>query len=90
MIGSMGHLVILAILIAFVIWAITIWTIMLLSPELWFRLPEWMAYRGTMTERKYGRTTWGRLQVRLVGAISLGLILRVIWDAVTHWIRHGH
>jgi hypothetical protein len=82
-----GHIALVILLIVFVIGWITNATIMLLSPKLWFRLPG--VPRGVMTENKYGRTAWGRLQVRLLGAAFLGVVLWIIWDAVTHWIKQG-
>jgi hypothetical protein len=56
-------------------------TYMLVSPRAWFRLPEWIGARGTMTEAKYG-TGFGAVQVRLAGAVLLGVLAWVIFDSL--------
>jgi len=48
-------------------------TIMLISPRAWFRFPEWIRLSGALSEKKYG-SGLGALEIRLVGAIVLGLI----------------
>ena len=53
---------------------------MLLSPRAWFRLPNWFPARSSsVTEAKYGGG-WGAIQVRLGGALMLGLIVWVLYD----------
>ena len=46
---------------------------MLTSPKAWFKLPGWILAKGGLTEGKYS-TGWGALQVRILGAIILGVI----------------
>jgi len=53
--------------------------VMLISPSRWFRLPSWLAGHGTMTERKYDSRS-GRLQVRMLGAIFIGVVAYVVID----------
>ena len=53
--------------------------VMLISPRTWFRLPSWLAGHGTMTERKYDSRS-GRLQVRMLGAIFIGVVAYVVID----------
>jgi hypothetical protein len=54
-------------------------TVMLISPKLWFRLPSWLAIRGTMTERKYANRQGYRL-VRILGAIFFVAIVWMIYS----------
>ena len=54
---------------------------MLVSPRAWFRLPSWIGVRGTLTEEKYA-SGWGGIQVRSVGAISLGFIAWVLYHSL--------
>lgn len=56
-------------------------TYMLVSPRAWFRLPGWIGARGTMTEAKYGNG-FGAVQVRLTGALLLGVLAWVIYDTL--------
>jgi hypothetical protein len=51
--------------------------VMLVSPKMWFRLPSWLAGRGTMTELKYGNRN-GYLQVRALGAILIAAVAYVL------------
>jgi hypothetical protein len=53
---------------------------MLLSPQAWFRLPDWFPARSSsMTEERYG-SGWGGIEVRLAGAAMLALIVWVLYD----------
>lgn len=54
-------------------------TIMVVSPRRWFRLPAWLRTTGTLTERQYA-SGWGAIQVRVMGAILLGMMAYVVWD----------
>ena len=54
---------------------------MLLSPRAWFRLPDWISGRGSLTEKRYG-SGWGAIQVRLLGAIFVGVVFWVLYDAL--------
>jgi hypothetical protein len=56
---------------------------MLVSPRAWFALPEWAGFRGKLSAEKYSRG-WGALQVRITGAMLLGLLL---WMACTAVFR---
>ena len=53
---------------------------MISSPRVWCRLPGWVAWRGSLTEKRYGHGL-GALQVRLVGAILVIAPLYCIYDA---------
>ncbi len=59
-------------------------TYMLISPRAWFRLPGWIGAHGTMTEATYG-SGFAAVQVRLTGALLLGVIAWVIYDS---FIKH--
>jgi hypothetical protein len=59
-------------------------TFMLVSPSTWFRLPLWIRANGTMSEKKFG-SGWRALELRLTGALMLGLIAWVIYDG---FLRH--
>lgn len=54
---------------------------MLLSPRAWFRLPDWISFRGSLTEKLYG-SGWGAIQVRLLGAIFVGVVAWVLYDSL--------
>jgi hypothetical protein len=56
--------------------------IMLVSPRAWFRLPSWLAFRGSLTEAKYG-SGWGAIQVRLLGAIFLVVPLGLLYNSLS-------
>ncbi len=53
-------------------------TLMLLSPNLWFRMPQWIRL-SNLPESKF-KDGWGGIQIRLLGAIFL---------AVIAWFAHG-
>ena len=42
-------------------------TLMLISPRIWSRIPEWCRLSGSLTKRKY-ESGWGAVQVRVLGA----------------------
>jgi len=52
---------------------------MLVSPRAWFRLPGWVAARGSLTKERYA-ARWGAVQIRITGAVMIGTILWVIYD----------
>jgi hypothetical protein len=53
---------------------------MLLSPQAWFRLPDWFPARSSaMTEVRYGRR-WGTIETRLAGAAMVAFIVWVLYD----------
>jgi hypothetical protein len=54
---------------------------MMISPKAWFRLPSWMLAKGTLTEKRY-TSGWGAIEVRITGALTLGLIAWVVYDAL--------
>jgi hypothetical protein len=57
---------------------------MLISPRAWFRLPDWIRAQGSLTEKKFG-SGWGAIQVRITGALGLGVIVWVLYDSL---LRH--
>jgi hypothetical protein len=52
---------------------------MLLAPRHWFRLPTWLGFQGTLTEKRYGGG--GAISVRLTGAAFLAAIGWVVYGA---------
>jgi hypothetical protein len=54
---------------------------MVLSPRAWFRLPSWIPGLGSLTEKRYGGG-WGAIQVRLLGAIFVGVVFWVLYDSL--------
>ncbi len=53
---------------------------MLISPRAWFGLPWWIRASGGLSRDKYG-SGWGAIQIRLLGAILLGMVVWFIYDA---------
>jgi hypothetical protein len=53
--------------------------LMLISPRLWFRFPQWIRLSGSLTAEKFSSGS-GALQVRLLGAGFL---------AILFWFMHG-
>jgi hypothetical protein len=53
--------------------------LMLISPRLWFRIPQWIRLSGSLTAEKFSSGS-GAIQVRLLGAAFLGMLL---------WFMHG-
>lgn len=56
---------------------------MLISPRAWFRLPGWLAGRGTLTEAKYGSGPRS-MEVRILGAVFVGL---PVWCLINFFSR---
>lgn len=54
---------------------------MVLSPRAWFRLPSWFPGPGSLTEKRYG-SGLGAIQVRMVGALFLGVIVWVLYASL--------
>jgi hypothetical protein len=54
---------------------------MLLSPKAWFRLPDWILAKGTLTEKRFA-SGWGAMEVRLAGAAMLAVIAWVLYDSL--------
>jgi hypothetical protein len=54
---------------------------MLVSPPLWFRLPNWIRAQGSLTQKKYG-TGWGAAQVRLTGAWWVAVVVWVLYESL--------
>jgi hypothetical protein len=52
---------------------------MLISPRAWFRLPSWLRASGPLSEKRYGSGA-GAIELRVTGAISLAVIVWVIYD----------
>jgi hypothetical protein len=55
-------------------------SIMVFSPALWFRMPSWLAARGTMRASDYA-TGPRAVFVRLMGAAWLGTVAWVLYEA---------
>ena len=55
---------------------------MLVSPKAWFRLPSWILAKGTLSEKRYAQG-WGAIEIRLTGALMLGVIVWVLHHALT-------
>jgi len=53
---------------------------MLVSPRAWYRLPRWIRLSGNLSERQYG-SGWGAIQIRLLGAIFVGVIGWALFDS---------
>ena len=73
----LGWLVLAVIGVGFVVNGL----FMLLSPRAWFRLPDWISGRGSLAEKRYG-SGWGAIQVRLLGAIFIGVVVWVLYDSL--------
>jgi hypothetical protein len=54
---------------------------MVVSPRAWFHLPNWIRAQGSLTEKKFG-SGWGAIQVRITGALVLGVIFWVLYDSL--------
>jgi|SRR5579871_4825168 len=52
--------------------------IMLISPAWWFKLPSYVAFRGSLRERGYMKKLSGRLQIRAVGFVCVGFVIYVV------------
>ena len=64
--------------------------IMLVSPELWFKLPSYVAFRGTLREHDYLGKVSGRLQIRALGLIFVGFTVYVgsgLFRVSPHFLR---
>ena len=59
-------------------------TMMLISPKRWFELPDWLAGKGTLSAEKYSRGI-GSIQIRILGAVVLGMVLWICYDA---FVKH--
>lgn len=53
--------------------------IMAFSPKRWFNLPNWICYKGSLSEKKYS-TGLGSLQIRIVGIIMSVTFIFLIID----------
>jgi hypothetical protein len=59
--------------------------VMVVSPQRWFRMPSWLALRGTLTEQRYS-SGWGSLCVRFLGAGIIAVFAYVALDlTVDRW-----
>jgi hypothetical protein len=52
---------------------------MLISPRAWFKLPDWLGSRAALAPEKYS-SGWGAVELRLTGAVFLGVVIWVIYD----------
>ena len=81
--AGMAHVALIICAIVFAVLWVSNAAVMLVSPKTWLQLPSWTGVHGTMTQRKYDNS-WGRLQVRLLGAIFLTVSLGIIYDVVSN------
>ena len=56
-------------------------TLMLISPRIWSRIPEWCRLSGSHTRRKH-ESGWGAVQVRVLGACFLAVIVWMLAHAL--------
>ena len=56
---------------------------MLISPKAWFRLPGWLAARGSLSEARYSSGP-PSMQMRIAGAVFVGL---PIWCLMDFFLR---
>ena len=47
--------------------------VMIISPRLWFQMPQWIRASGGLTKERY-TSGFGAVQVRVLGAIFLGVM----------------
>jgi hypothetical protein len=52
--------------------------IMLISPAWWFKLPSYVAFRGTLREREYVGKVSGRLQIRTLGLVFVSFTVYAV------------
>jgi hypothetical protein len=55
---------------------------MFMSPQVWFKLPSWLAPKGGHMTRKRIESVWGDLEVRVCGAIFLGVPIWVVYNVL--------
>lgn len=79
MIQIMGWLAVLVLALVLAVNA----AFMLVSPRAWFRLPDWIRMKGSLSESEYTRG-WGAVEVRLAGAAFLAGIVWVLYSLATH------
>jgi hypothetical protein len=71
---TLGFIVVVLLLTAF----LSNGLIMLISPARWFRLPSYVAFRGSLRERDYMSKLSGRLQIRALGFVFVSFVLYVV------------
>jgi hypothetical protein len=54
--------------------------VMLASPSAWFKLPGWFAPRGPHITSENYSSGWGALELRLAGAVFLGVPIWAIYN----------
>jgi hypothetical protein len=59
--------------------------VMLISPNLWFRMPSWLRFSGSLSAKRYA-SGWGAVQVRITGAILLGGLVWMVYSMLSR--RH--
>jgi uncharacterized protein YjeT (DUF2065 family) len=52
---------------------------MFISPRKWFEMPSFFPVRGSLTKKTYS-SGLGAVEVRIVGLVSMGLVLWVLYD----------
>jgi hypothetical protein len=77
-----SHMIILLRVFAvlFAIWWFVLGLIMLVSPQACWRLPIWLRGTGSLPKEKYSKG-WGAIQIRMMGALMIGVLIWVIYDA---------
>jgi len=79
----MGHVVLVICALLFGLLWVANAVIMLTSPRLWFRMPYWTAFRGSVTERQYGDRA-GHFLIRFLGATCLAFSIWIFYDMFSH------
>jgi len=64
----------------FGLWMLILGLIMLISPRTVFQLPYGLGFTGSLRKEEYSKG-WGAIQLRIFGAILIGTIIWVIYDA---------
>jgi hypothetical protein len=52
--------------------------VMIISPRLWFQMPQWIRLSGGLARENYA-SGFGAVQVRVLGALFLGLMVYFIY-----------
>ena len=79
----MGHTVLVICAVLFGLLWVANAAIMLASPRVWFRMPYWSCFHGSITERRYGDRA-GHFLIRFLGATCLGISMWIVYDMFSH------
>lgn len=58
-------------------------TVMIISPRLWFKVPDAIRLSGSLSKRNFSNG-WGALQIRLLGVCLLALMAWFLYTALSH------